>query len=116
MPDPEEVRRQIRSAFPTEPFLGPVTGGCKCLECTELTESLRHRKWDALDNQTMDAQFGSLPLLSPEAFSTFLPAWLMRSLDNKADGADELSRSIRAKSSLYRSKAEPRCVPALTGS
>jgi hypothetical protein len=63
----------------------------------------------------MDAQFGSLPLLSPEAFSTFLPAWLMRSLDDfdageqkflewtlyevalyhdEDDGADELSRRI----------------------
>ena len=30
----------------------------------------------------MDAQLGSLPLLSPEAFAAFLPAWLMRSLDN----------------------------------
>jgi hypothetical protein len=28
----------------------------------------------------MDEHFGSLPLLSPEAFATFLPAWLTRSL------------------------------------
>lgn len=30
----------------------------------------------------MDAAFGALPLLSREAFPVFLPAWLMRSLDN----------------------------------
>jgi hypothetical protein len=91
MPDPDEVRRQIRSAFPAEPFYVAVTGGCPCDECAELTKSLCRQKWDALDNETMDAQFGSLPLLSPEAFSTFLPAWLMRSLDD-LDAEEQKSR------------------------
>ena len=115
MPDPEEVRCQIRSAFPSRPFFGAVIGDCKCDECTELEKSLRHQKWDALGDETMDSQFGSLPLLTPEAFATFLPAWLARSLEDldakeqkfrewtlyaiglyhiEEDGPDELSRQI----------------------
>lgn len=123
MSDLDEIRRQIRSAFPSETFFGAVTNGCKCDECAELVRNLRYQKWDDLNNETMDAQFGSLPLLSPEAFSMFIPAWLMRSLDNleaeeqqfcewtlyafalyhhEEDSADDLSHKI----DRMRSRAE----------
>jgi hypothetical protein len=111
----EEVGWQIRSAFPPEPFFAPITDGCKCDECYDLATRLSHQTWDALDDETMDAHFGSLPLLSAEAFSAFLPVWLMRSLDDleaeqqkfrewtlyaialyddDQDGPDELTQSI----------------------
>jgi hypothetical protein len=41
---------------------------------------LRHKSWHEIDDETMDVQFGSLPLLASDAFWAFLPAWLMRSL------------------------------------
>lgn len=82
MANAEQLHQQIRSAFPAATFLGSVTSGCKCDECAELAQSLRHKSWDAIDDETMDLQFGSLPLLSSEAFSAFLPAWLVRSLDS----------------------------------
>ena len=82
MPEVDDVRRHIQAAFPARAFFGPITGGCKCDECAELSKSLRQQSWDTLSDNTMDAQFGSLPLLSPEAFAAYLPAWLMRSLDS----------------------------------
>ena len=82
MPEADDVRQHIQSAFPARVFFGSITNGCKCDECAELSKSLRQRSWDTLSDNTMDAQFGSLPLLFPEAFAAFLPAWLMRSLDN----------------------------------
>jgi hypothetical protein len=36
--------------------------------------------WDKISDEVMDVQFGSLPLLTTEAFQAFLPAWLLRSL------------------------------------
>lgn len=87
MGDIEELRQSIRRAFPAQRFYGPITDGCKCDECAELADSLRDRSWDAIDDGTMEVQFGALPLLSRDAFSAFLPAWLMRSLD--ALDADE---------------------------
>jgi hypothetical protein len=80
MPDVEQVRQLIRSAFPSQTFFGVVTGGCRCDECTGLESSLRHKSWEELPDETIDVQFGSLPLLSAGAFQAFLPAWLIRSL------------------------------------
>lgn len=82
MADTEQLRQQIHSAFPADTFLGSVTNGCKCGECVELARSLSRKRWDAIESETINRQFGSLPLLSSEAFSAFLPAWLMRSLDS----------------------------------
>ena len=76
----DEVREQVEAAFPAKPFLSPVTSGCTCYECTGVETLLRGRSWDELDNTALDAQFGSLPLLMPDALAAFLPAWLLRSL------------------------------------
>lgn len=112
--DVDEMRQRIQSVFPSQPFFGSITNGCACDECTALVKSLYGRKWDALDNETMDVQFGSLSLLTLEAFTIFVPAWLIRSLDNidaeeqkfrewtlyslalysDEDGPDELSAEI----------------------
>jgi len=81
-PDRVEVCRLIHLAFPSEPFEGVVTRGCKCDECEELQKSLRGHSWTDLTDETFEAQFGGLPLLSPEAFRSFLPAWLVRSLNH----------------------------------
>ena len=80
MREVEALLQKIESSFPAERFFGPVTGGCACDECSALTNSFRHEAWNTLTDQVMDERFGSLPLLSPEAFATFLPAWLTRSL------------------------------------
>lgn len=83
----EVLRQLIRVAFPSRPFLGAVTGGCDCDECCEIATTLNLQSWDAISDETLNVQFGALPLLSSEAFSAFLPAWLNGSL-SKLD-ADE---------------------------
>lgn len=55
---------------------------CDCDECTEVERCLEGRRWDEISGEVVDAQLGSLPLLSPQAFQAFLPAWLLRSLDH----------------------------------
>jgi hypothetical protein len=76
----QQLLQQIRAEFPPERFVGSVTSGCTCDECMELAKRLRHQSWDTVGDDTMEAQFGSLPLLSQDALLAFLPAWLTRSL------------------------------------
>jgi hypothetical protein len=76
----QELRDQIREAFPATQFYGPVTS-CDCEECTHIREELRHKRWDEISTTFLD--FTSSPtLLTPEAFNAFLPAYLLRALDD----------------------------------
>jgi len=72
---------QIRKAFPAESFSGCSTAGCVCDECQEIAALLRGKRWDEITDEIMDICFGALPLLSEQAITAFLPAWLIRSLN-----------------------------------
>lgn len=102
----DELQRRIRSAFPPEHFLGTITVGCECDECKELARVLLNQKWDELSEETMQAQFGSLPLLSSEAWAAFLPAWLMRSLDDLYAADQKFREWTLYDLALYRETAE----------
>ncbi len=76
----QELRYQIREAFPATQFIGPITS-CDCEECTHIREELRHKRWDEIPTTFLD--FTCSPtLLTPEAFIAFLPAYLLRALDD----------------------------------
>jgi hypothetical protein len=76
----QELRDQIREAFPAAPFYGPITP-CDCEECLDIREGLRHKQWDQVSAAFLD--FTCSPtLLTPEAFHAFLPAYLLRALDD----------------------------------
>jgi len=76
------LRRQIRSAFPAEPFTGPVTT-CKCDECTEIRNGLEGKRWTDVAPQFLD--FTCSPILpGPQAFRAFVPAYMIRALDELA--------------------------------
>lgn len=54
---------------------------CDCEECTHIREELRHKRWDEISAAFLD--FTCSPaLLTPEAFNAFLPAYLLRALDD----------------------------------
>lgn len=82
MEDAVELRHLMWAVFPPRRYDEPVTCGCECDECTGLEAKFRHKSWDEIDQETLDFEFGALPLLTSEAFWAFIPAWLMRSLDN----------------------------------
>jgi hypothetical protein len=76
----QKLRDQIREAFPATQFYGPITC-CDCEECTSIREELRHKGWDEISTAFLD--FTCSPtLLTPEAFGAFLPAYLLRALDD----------------------------------
>jgi len=76
----QRLRDQIREAFPATQFYGPITS-CDCEECAHIREELRHKRWDEISPAFVD--FTCSPaLLTPEAFNAFLPAYLLRALDD----------------------------------
>jgi hypothetical protein len=79
----QELRDQIREAFPAARFYGPITP-CDCEECTDIREGLRHKRWDEIPTAFLDSTC-SPTLLTPEAFTAFIPAYLLRALDNYLD-------------------------------
>jgi hypothetical protein len=75
-----DLRNQIREAFPATQFYGPITS-CKCDECMSIREGLQRKQWDQVPTAFLDSTC-SPTLLTPEAFQAFLPAYLLRSLDD----------------------------------
>jgi hypothetical protein len=76
----QQLRDQIREAFPATRFDGPITS-CDCEECTNIREELRHKRWDEISTAFLDSTCSPM-LLTPEAFHAFLPAYLLRALDD----------------------------------
>jgi hypothetical protein len=76
----KEVRDQIRLAFPATEYSGPITN-CDCDECTHLREELGHKSWDQVSAAFLDLTCSPV-LLTQEAFAAFLPAYMLRALDD----------------------------------
>jgi hypothetical protein len=78
-----EAGRRIREAFASveQPRNRNITSH-RCEECDELRDTFSGLKWDAIDPVIIDSNFGQLSLFSPQAYQYFLPAYLLRCLDN----------------------------------
>jgi hypothetical protein len=76
----QELREQIRSAFPASPFSGTITS-CSCDECAYLRNELSPKRWDEVPTDFLD--FTCSPnLLGPDAKRAFVPAYMLRALDD----------------------------------
>lgn len=75
-----ELREQISLAFPAVAFHGKVTN-CGCEECSEISTALRSKRWDEIPASFVD-ETCSPRLLTSEAFAAFVPAYLLRVLDD----------------------------------
>ena len=53
-----------------------------CPECDGLTTALLGRHYQTIVPAVIDRLFEALPLLSPQALHHYLPAWLLRGLEN----------------------------------
>jgi len=88
------LRESIRRSFPAEPYKGRVThhdgefpdhfdeDTAILDEEKELFDALRGKAWTAVPTEIFQHQPSGYGLLTDEAFTAFLPAWLMRSLEN----------------------------------
>jgi len=80
-PTSRKVWEQIAAAF--SPILPPqpITT-CECEECLDVRANLGHLRWNDVLLPAIEKHFGSLPLLTDDAFQALLPAFLFRALDD----------------------------------
>jgi len=89
------LRRAITTAFPPAVFRGAVTlaDGEQWAEAIDddlyLRDNLYGRAWTDVPDEIIDRHADGLSLLTADAFATFLPSWLVRSLD-RLDGENEV--------------------------
>lgn len=82
------IRAQIVEAFPPVPFYGVITPADDQPWAEEIDDDLDLRDhlygqaWTSIAAEFIDRHFGGLVLMEPEAFATFVPAWLSRGLDH----------------------------------
>jgi hypothetical protein len=79
-PASAEVWNQIAAAFPPVLPPQPITT-CDCEECRDVRANLGHLCWNEVLPPAIEKHFGSLPLLTNDAFQALLPAFLFGALD-----------------------------------
>jgi hypothetical protein len=92
---PESIDRlkdKIRRAFPPSLFAGRITD-CDCDECRDIRDGLQGKLWSGVPPSFVD--FTASPvLLTPEAFRQFIPAYMMRALDDLAQETAVLEYTV----------------------
>jgi hypothetical protein len=96
-----KVWEQIEAAFPAGLPAQPITT-CDCVECREVRANLGHLRWTEVLPPAIEKTFGSIPLLTDEAFQALLPAFLFRALDGGVDRENKfLEWTLYALCSAY---------------
>ncbi len=78
--DQASLRDKIRKAFPPVQFCGQVTD-CACEECVSIRHDFGGKAWDEIPTTLVDENISPV-LLTPEACRAFLPAFMLRGLDD----------------------------------
>jgi hypothetical protein len=70
---------QITASFPADLPEQPITS-CDCEECRDVRANLGHLRWNEILPPAIEKHFGSLCLLTDQAFQLLLPAYLFYAL------------------------------------
>ena len=81
MNDNAPLEEQLTSAFPARLIGGTITPH-ECEECAAIREYLASRTWLEVEDVFTEQYSGSLPLLAPNAYQAYLPAWLRTAARN----------------------------------
>jgi hypothetical protein len=82
---PSELRHAIFAAFPPRPrpLLDELTRpGDDYWERTELRRELKYRTWTTLPRDVIWRRRADLIWLAPRGFGYYLPAWMLRAIDD----------------------------------
>jgi hypothetical protein len=78
---PRGVAQRIGEAFPPSPYKGEVTT-CRCAECNQIKRDFRRKSWDQVPTEVIDYTESPTLFHEIEAVHAFLPAFLLRALDD----------------------------------
>lgn len=82
----QALTEEMQQTFSSEPFQG-ISAAHDCPECDEIRNYLAGKSWRDLDEEHLFSI--ALPLLTPEGYRAFLPAWLWHGLhDPQSSPAD----------------------------
>ena len=93
-PNAKELKQGVQDAFTNVVYPGDdniTISACPCQECSDTREFFQGRHWREVVGSGQPLQlvgWGGLPILSPQAWRFYLPAYLLVSL-NGGDGAEE---------------------------
>jgi hypothetical protein len=79
MPSTLFLEAEIRLAFQAQVVLGVITPH-ECEECLAIRVQLQSTPWSELPAEFVEANAGSLPLLSQEAYVAYIAAWLLQAI------------------------------------
>jgi hypothetical protein len=71
------------------------------LECDELRHALKGKSWREVDDAFLLDNDGCLPLLTPEAYRAFLPAWFTSALRDPEGGPATMALINMESSTLH---------------
>jgi hypothetical protein len=91
----EDFKLTLLAAFPPRPFNGLVSTHDECDEGIALRSELPGKRWDEIPAAFIDFNSGSLCLMEPDALVSFLPAWLLRSMERLGE------ESVLSEFTLY---------------
>ncbi|MGB7815730.1 MAG: hypothetical protein WBL28_05200 [Methylotenera sp.] len=78
------VEAELERHFPQR-LVGGVITPHECEECAAIRQYLGPLTWSQVSDAFAEQFSGSLPLLSPDAYNAYLPAWVRAAL-HKPDG------------------------------
>ena len=83
MPDPTVLKELVRSTFAEAAFpRGIDTAGHDCDECDGIRKAFDRQAPFSLPADVLEYHYDSLPMMTPEAFHHFLPAYLTFAIDH----------------------------------
>jgi hypothetical protein len=79
----EQLKSEVIKVFAEveQPAKGNIVL-CECEECRGVRKDFTNIKWQKASDKLLEGNYDKIPLLSPEAFNYFLPAYLLYTLNN----------------------------------
>ena len=71
----------LEKLFVPEPFPG-IAAEHECLECEAIRSTFARKAWTELSHFHLTEHDGALPLLTPDAYQAFFPAWIRAALED----------------------------------
>lgn len=78
----EDLKQKIKTAFADVLYPKEKISGYDNEEGREIEAAFSNNEWKTIKPQILNEYYDIIPLLSPEAFHFFLPAYLLYSLDH----------------------------------
>jgi hypothetical protein len=105
-----ELLDSLQRAFPQRAVVGPIAPH-DCDECAGIRAELTGKPWGEVESGFVDQSADILPLLCPEAYAAYLPAWLRRAVvDPDGDVAFMLLVNLAGADASLFTAEQRRCV------